>query len=264
MPDSADTATDPYQSIVAFYDLEHDEFDEDIDTLIEIADSIPEPVLELGSGTGRVLQGLVENEVAVTGIDRSRPMLEAARRRLGTLPNHKLATLVEGEMTSVHTLGLAEFGLAAYTLNALMHLSTPEDQSRSLASVRQVLVPKGFVYIDVMNPHPEQLVHLGSGVILEGSWTMEDGRTVDKWSHRSIHPAEQLIVTDIWYDVIGEGGDLQRFRTSFDHRYLHANELRLMLRHAGYDEIGFYGDYLLGAYEDESDRLIALARNPGP
>jgi SAM-dependent methyltransferase len=258
----SETAGDPYRSIVTFYDLEHDEFDEDIDTLIELADSMPQVVLELGCGTGRVLQGLVENEIAVTGLDRSGPMLEAARQRLGKLPHRALATVVEGDMTSAHTLGLPQFGLAAYTLNALMHLSTPEDQVRSLGSVRQVLLPEGVVYIDVMNPHPEQLVHLGSGVILEGTWTLEDGRTVDKWSHRSIHPAEQVIVTDIWYDVIGEHGELQRFRTSFDHRYVHANELRLMLRHAGYDEISFYGDYLLGPFEDESDRLIALARNP--
>jgi SAM-dependent methyltransferase len=258
----SDTVGDPYRSIVTFYDLEHNEFDEDIDTLIELADSIPEAVLELGCGTGRVLQGLVENEIAVTGIDRSAPMLEAARLRLGALQYRALATVVEGDMTSVHTLGLSPFGLAAYTLNALMHLSTPEDQVRSLESVRQVVMPDGLVYIDVMNPHPEQLVHLGSGVILEGTWTLEDGRTVDKWSHRSIHPAEQVIVTDIWYDVIGEVGELQRFRTSFDHRYVHANELRLMLRHAGFSEVSFYGDYLLGPYEDDSDRLIALSRNP--
>jgi SAM-dependent methyltransferase len=260
MTDSADTATDPYEAIVSFYDLEHDNFDEDIVPLVQLAETTELPVLELGCGTGRVIQGLVESGITVTGIDRSAPMLDAAVRRLSVLQNGQLAKVIEGNMDNVHTLGLPEFGIAAYTLNALMHLPSPDDQTRSLESVRQVLSPEGLVYVDVMNPHPEQLVHLGSGVILEGTWTLEHGRTVDKWSHRSVHPAEQVIVTDIWYDVLDDSGALRRFRTSFDHRYVHANELRLMLRAAGFDEISFYGSYDLDAYEDESDRLIAIAR----
>jgi hypothetical protein len=150
--------------------------------------------------------------------------------------------------------------MAAYTLNALMHLATSEDQLASIVSVRETLVPGGIVFIDVMNPHPEQLVHLGSGVLFEGSWTIGDGQTVDKWSHRTISPATQVIATDIWYDTLSIAGDVRRLKTSFDHRYVHASELRLMLERSGFEEIVMYGSYELDPFDDDSDRLIAIAK----
>jgi SAM-dependent methyltransferase len=264
MTDLIETPSDdPYRSIVAFYDLEHDDYDEDIEFLLGVIGDNQMSVLEMGSGSGRVLQALVEQEIPVTGIDRSGPMHEAAVRRLSSLETGGLATLVDLDMTQVDRLDEAGFGIAAYTLNALMHLASPADQVRSLTAARTRLKPHGLVMIDVMNPHPEQLVHLGSGVILEGSWTLPDGRTVDKWSHRSLHPADQIVATDIWYDVLSLDGEARRFRTSFNHRYLHSNELLLMLQLAGYGNVVLYGGYGFEPYEDDSERLIALATNGG-
>lgn len=260
MTEHENAVFDPYAAIATQYDLEHDGFDDDISLIVQLAESGLTPVLELGCGTGRIVEALVENKIEVTGLDISEPMLDAARKRLEPVAGNHLATFVHGDMRSPATLGLAAFGLVVYSLNALMHLETSQDQLASLDSVRQTLKPEGVVIIDVMNPHPEQLVHLGSGVILEGSWAIESGKTVDKWSHRSIHAADQTIETDIWYDTIHSNGELRRIKTSFVHRYVHPNELRLMLERTGYEEIVFYGSYDLDPFDDDSDRLIALAR----
>ena len=260
MLDLPANAPDPYQLIVAQYDLEHDGFVDDISLIIHLAESGSTPILELGCGTGRVLAALVESEFEVTGVDISRPMLDAALNRLATSENGQLATFVEGDMRNLDALTDNEFGMAIYSLNALMHLSSSDDQLSSLTEVRSKLAPEGVIMIDVMNPHPEQLVHLGSGVIFEGSWTISDSQTVDKWSHRTVHPAEQLIATDIWYDTLSPSGELRRTKTSFDHRYVHGNELRLMLERTGYEDVVLYGTYELDPFEDDSDRLIAIAR----
>src|SRR5215471_20808022 len=39
------------------------------------------PVLELGCGTGRIAVPVAKDGIAVTGVDRSAPMLDRARRR---------------------------------------------------------------------------------------------------------------------------------------------------------------------------------------
>jgi SAM-dependent methyltransferase len=206
-----------------------------------------------------VLQVLADHEMTVTGLDQSRPMLDSALRRVSTSKNAPRVTLVEGDMRNVDRSVAGPFGLAVYSLNALMHLPAIEDQLASLASVIGLLGSDGSVLIDLMNPHPEQLVHLGSGVLLEGSWSLPNGETVDKWSHRSIHPASQLIETTIWYDIIAPTGDLRRVRTQFDHRYVHAAELQQMLQASGFAETDLFGGYELEPYDDDSDRLIALA-----
>jgi SAM-dependent methyltransferase len=250
---------DPYSAIPDLYDLEHDAFEDDLPMTLHFASATDLPVLELGCGTGRLLQALADHEIAVTGLDQSRSMLDSALRRVSTSQSGSRVTLIEGDMRDAGRSVVGPFGLAVYSLNALMHLPAIEDQMASLASVYSVLGPDGSVLIDLMNPHPEQLVHLGSGVLLEGSWSLPNGDSVDKWSHRSIHPAAQLIETTIWYDIIAPAGDLRRVRTQFDHRYVHAAELQLMLQASGFAEINFFGGYELEPYDDDSDRLIAHA-----
>lgn len=252
--------TDAYRSIVSFYDLEHDPFEDDLVPIVEVARQFEAPVLELGCGSGRVMQALIERDLRVTGVDRSEPMLDAALARLSALPGGTLGSIVNDDMRTLANVADGTFGVVAYTLNALMHISDPDDQISSLKSARACLVKDGVVYIDVMHAHPAQLTHLGSSVILEGSWPIGQGRTVDKWSHRRIHAAEQIIETDIWYDVIAPDGALKRHRTSFDHRYVHANELRVMLMLCGYTDIVMYGSYDFDAFESESERLIIMAR----
>ncbi len=259
--DEPDTIPDPYAVIGELYDLEHDPFADDLPMILHFAGQSDLPVLELGCGTGRVLQALAEHGQRATGVDRSGPMLAAARQRIATLEDGDLVTLVQGDMEAVAAVAPGPFGLAIFSLNALMHVSSLEDQLAALRSTFDVLGPDSAVLIDLMHPHPEQLVHLGSGVLLEGSWALPDDYTDDKWSHRSIRPAPQLIATTLWYDIIGPTGDIRRVRTAFEHRYVHAAELRFMLESAGYTETELFGDYDLGPFDDDSDRLIAYDHN---
>lgn len=251
---------DPYALLPFLYDLEHDTFSDDVPLLLHFAQQTTLPTIELGCGSGRILQAFANEGESITGVDQSIPMLDAALRRISTHEHGAFVTLVEGDMRSVNQIVTGPFGLAAFTLNALMHLPSVEDQLTALTSVRDILDAEGTVLIDLMNPHPEQLVHLGSGPLLEGSWTLPNGDVIDKWSHRVIHPASQVIETTIWYDTVRPDGGLRRIRTTFDHRYVHAAELRFMLERGGFLDIDIYGGYELEPFDDDADRLIAIAR----
>ena len=73
---------DPYAELPELYDLEHAGFTEDIELYLRLAEVVGDPILELGCGTGRVLAPLAAAGHRVTGIDRSRPMLDRARSAL--------------------------------------------------------------------------------------------------------------------------------------------------------------------------------------
>ena len=151
------------------------------------------------------------------------------------------------------------FGLVIFSLNALMHLTTPGLQLAALSAAFAALDPKGQLIIDTLDPSPSHLTQLESGHTLEGSWDRPDGSTVDKWSHRHIHPATQRIDTILWYDQSFPDGRLTRTRTRFPLRYVHASELELMLRLAGFSETRFYGNYDLEPYEDDAERLFVTS-----
>lgn len=250
---------DPYAPIAELYDLEHGGFRDDIDLLLSFADIVGDPILEMGCGSGRIMIPLAEAGYDVTGIDQSLAMLERARKASGAQPFEGSVQLMKGSMLDADAAPGGPFGLVIFSLNALMHLPVAGEQRAALESAFRALDPKGQLIIDLMNPTPDHLTSLGSAPILEGSWELPDGSTVDKWAHRRLHPTTQVIDTLLWYDRVSPDGTVHRTRSRFRLRYIHPAELELMLELAGFTEIRMYGSYEMDPLDDNSDRLFVTA-----
>ena len=250
---------DPYALLPELYDLEHAEFAGDVDLYLRLADVVGDPVLELGCGTGRVLLPLAAAGHRVTGIDRSAPMLNRARRALHESDFPNRVTLTEGLMSEADQAPGGPFGLVIFSLNGLMHLSTNAEQRAALASARQALDPRGMLVIDALSPNPDLLATFDGRVQHEGSWRKADGTTIDRFSTRTHSPAEQRIDTVLWYDLIDAAGRIKRVRSGFPMRYVVPSELELLLEVTGFVEWRMYGSYDLDPYDDGSDRLIVTA-----
>lgn len=256
---------DPYQSIAELYDLEHTTFDGDVDILLNFAQVVGDPILEVGCGSGRLLLPLAESGYQVTGIDTSRPMLDRAETLVGEHSLGDRVSLVQADMRRADTVSGGPFGLVIFSLNSLMHLTTPADQRAALEAARRSLDPRGQLIIDVMNPTAAEIAHLLGGPHLEGSWKLHDGSTIDKWSHRRATDQSQVLDTLLWYDRSFPDGTLTRTRTSFPLRYIHPSELALMLEVSGFIEPIFYGSYDLDPFEPDSERLFVTAEvQPAP
>src|SRR5215208_7091430 len=99
---SAADFEDPYAELPDLYDLEHAGFSDDVELYLRLAEAVGDPILELGCGTGRVLAPLAAAGHRITGVDRSRPMLDRARSEL-RVQDHvgdisQRLTLSEGSM----------------------------------------------------------------------------------------------------------------------------------------------------------------------
>lgn len=256
---SDDLELDPYATIAAFYDLEHDAFEEDVDCLTNFIISTGDPVLELGAGTGRLLVAIAGAGYRVTGIDTSPAMLAIAKQRTTSAGVDDLVTIEALGMTEAGRASGGPFGVVIAPLNGLLHLTTPDEQRAALRQALAALDPRGQLLIDVLNPTPAALAQLDHQLTLEGTWTREDGSTVQKFSSRRVMPGRQLIETHLWYDVMTATGELRRHATSFSMRYLHRAELELMLELAGFAGWEIYGSYELDPFDDHSDRLLVAA-----
>ena len=104
-------------------------------------------VLDLGTGTGETLAAVLERHpgAAAVGLDKSAPMLQAARTRLGSLE----VDLQVAELTT--PLPAGPFDLVVSAL-AIHHLEGP-DKADLFARIAVVLRPGGrFVLGDVVIP----------------------------------------------------------------------------------------------------------------
>ncbi|MGI8642803.1 MAG: class I SAM-dependent methyltransferase, partial [Thermomicrobiales bacterium] len=220
---------------------------------------VGDPVLEVGSGTGRVLAPLADAGHRVTGLDASKPMLARARRRLVDVVSSGQVQLVEATFADVANAPGGPFGLAIVALNGFLHANTATAQLALLREIGAALDPRGMLVLDVLNPTPAALQALDLGVVHEGSWQRPDRQIVAKFASRTISPAEQRIVTDLWYDHTAADGLVQRTVTRYAMRWVHRAELELMLELAGYAEWHIYGSYELDPFEDGSDRMVVTA-----
>jgi SAM-dependent methyltransferase len=246
----------PYTEIAALYDLEHDGFRDDLDLIRYIVETVGDPVLELGCGTGRVLAHLADHGLRLTGVDNSSAMLQRARSRLDGKTGIRLVEAGMGDTGEPDDT----CGVVLLALNTLMHGSTVDEQRRVLSEAFRVLDPRGQLYIDLPNPLSGAIDFVDHQVVHEGTWEGEPaGRPVSKFSSRVMQRAEQIIQTHVWYDLPGDAGRLSRIHSRFDLRYLYPAELLLMLELVGFVEPKLYGTYELDPFTDSSPRLIVTA-----
>lgn len=259
MKETTTSPIDPYAEIAELYDLEHDDFDDDILSLMNFIESTGDPVLELGCGTGRFLVPIAEAGFRVTGLDASAPMLDRAQERIAGLENPALVTLVKNDLTEAGEAPGGPFGIVLISLNGLLHAESSGRQRAVLEAAKRALDPRGQLLIDVLNPTPHVLAQFDQSVVLEGTWTRPTGETVQKFSSRRVSLSSQTIHTELWYDIFDQQGPTRRVRTQFDMRYLHAAELELMLEMVGFPSWEIYGSYDLDPFDDHAERILVAA-----
>lgn len=252
---------DQYAAYAPFYDLDLAGRDDDILLLEQLCARCGSPILELGCGTGRALLPLARRGYRLTGVDSSASMLALARRRVLAAGLEKHVTLVEQDMRA---LSMQErFGMAYCVLNSFLHLLTPDDQLSTLRGVLRCLKPGGLLVLDVFNPDPGRLLELPGQLTLEKVMVdPESGHTIMKQTARRVDRGRQLIHTTYILDDVDEKGQVRRTVYPFDLRYIFRAELELLLRHSGFCVEAVYGSPDLDEHTGESERIIAVGRNP--
>ncbi len=249
-----------YAPIAAFYDSEHDQFEDDVEWYLHLTEVAGPRVVELGCGSGRLLAPLVAAGNRVVGVDSSAAMLDRARTRLQSAILRGDITVVHGNMQDLSELVAGPFDLVIIPLNGLLHVDEPMAQRRVLKQAARALRPGGLLAVDVLHAIPDALAGFDGRVMQEGSWEHGSGM-VSKFSSRTVDWTNQLIASEVWYDEIGAAGVVARHRTEFPMRWVTPAEINLMLELAEFTDVSLAGNYDGSPLSDMSDRILVVARN---
>jgi SAM-dependent methyltransferase len=220
------------------------------------------PVLELGSGTGRVLIPTAAAGCRVTGLDSSGPMLAKCLEKLVKQPGEvrQRVRLVESKMTN---FGLREtFSLVTAPFRGFQHLLTVEDQLSTLLCVHRHLATGGKFIFDVFQVHPQ--------AIFDSAWTEEreegpeialpDGRTLRRTNRvTAFHRAEQYNDIELIHYVTHADGSAERLVYAFPMRYFFRFEIEHLLARCGFHLLELFGDFEGAAFRDDSPDMIFVA-----
>jgi len=259
---------DLYRDRPDLYDLLHDELAHDLDFYAGIADvTVPTggAVLELGCGSGRVMAALLERGLRVAGLDGEEAMLARARDRL--TPFGARARLTRGDMRRLEPpeppeLDADRFDLVLVAANTFMHLEDHRDQGECLRGIRARLSPGGTAVLDLANPFhvmalPQGVVTLRRQAVDEGAG---GGGDVTVTGVLEVDPAAPRVVDRLFFDRCGPDGVVRRLLSRLELRLVFMPELELLLAAAGLGIADAYGDYDLGPYDKDAERMIVVVK----
>jgi SAM-dependent methyltransferase len=234
----------------------------DIGFYVDEAAHVDGPILELASGTGRVLIPIARAGKRIVGVERSRGMLDRCREKVGAEPaavRDRIA-LCEADMRDFH-VG-ERFALAIIPFRPMQHLSSIDDQLSCLDAIRRHLVPGGRLIFDVFNPDLARMVSPATDEFEDtpetplpnGAYFRRTGRVV------AVHRLAQISDLELIYYVTSSNGQTERRVHAFQLRWFLRIELEHLLARAGFTIESMYGNFDRSPLVVRSPEIVVVAR----
>ncbi|HWC04493.1 MAG TPA: class I SAM-dependent methyltransferase [Methylomirabilota bacterium] len=202
------------------------------------------PALDLCCGPGRHAVPLAQRGMRVTGVDRTRFMLDKARERA------RLAAvdveLVEADMRDFRRPAAYDLVISLFT--SFGYFDSSEDDLKVLGNVRASLKPHGAFVIDVMGKEwlARHFQPTRSRSLPDGTLLLDRNEVVDDWTR--VH-SEGILIRD---------GQVRTFRQRLS--VYSGLELKDRLRQASFATVALYGGLDGAPYGLDAARLVAVAR----
>jgi SAM-dependent methyltransferase len=246
-----------YTPFAELYDLFYDDFTEDLEMYRGFAERTGGPILEIGSGTGRVSLALAEGGHTIVGLELADALRAVAQHKADRAQLSDRVIFIAGDMRRFKIE--QHFGLILVPLNTFLHNLTLDDQLATLACCKKHLRPGGLLVLDCFNPDPAHAEDDRSLIVQRSVIDRETGQAALLLLARATDWNQQLQEITYLIDCVDNDGVVQRAILPTTYRVIFRHEMRLLLKAGGFDLKDEYGSYGLDPVEAGSDKLIVVA-----
>jgi SAM-dependent methyltransferase len=233
----------------ALYHAHHAQEQEDLPFWVSLARQQTGPILELGCGTGRVLQALAQAGLIPVGLDLDWEILAFLRQ---SAPDGQQVPVFQADMARFHLA--RQYGLILLPCNTL---STLAEFTRAglFRCVRQHLLPDGWFVASLPNPVYLRRLPRHSAAEVETVFTHPDSGNPVQVS--SAWQRTKDVLELAWhYDHLLPDGTVQRHTTRVSHTLQPLEAYQRELAAAGLAAQALWGNYDFSAYSPDSPYLI--------
>jgi SAM-dependent methyltransferase len=239
-----------------YFDAQYRTFKQDIPLWLHLAAENSGPIIELGCGTGRVVQALIQAKHHVIGLDIDRHMLARAQNNIFHFSQQN-SCLVQAD---IQTFAFAtSFNLAIASMNTL---STFDGSGlvASFANISGQLAPGGVLAFEISNPAVDPFKGTAPDEPLTAFVEPESGNPCQVYAQR-VEGSTQDQVEILWhYDELYADGSTQRYTLRRKYFLRSQEKVREFLDRANYTVVETYGDYDRSPLEEDSETMIIVAR----
>lgn len=225
----------------------------DIPLWRRLASAYGGPILELGSGPGRVLLSLARAGYQITGVDDEAAMLAHAQDKISTELRPRVS-LIHADMRRLPLLGT--FRLAIAPCHTFAYFDDPGTAS-CLRSVHRALEPGGGLAIDLPSPRLEGIKE-AAGVV-DTFHEPQHGTQVQVSAQQRVEPETRRVHVVWFYDEMLPNGQVQRVEQKVTYHLRTQPHLETLLDQTGFDLVDVHGDYTGAPLSPQSESMLVVA-----
>ncbi len=239
------------------YDLMEGDFEDDIPLVIDLARKTGAPVVDLGSGTGRLTFPLACEGLQVFAVDSDPKMQERLLAKASELYGSCRERIVPME-ADIQTFRLPQPArLAVCSTNTFLYLGSIEEQRRALKNIHSNMADGGMIWLDVFVPKPNPS---SEEPYLTSHFDPNTGLLLLYGAHARENAFAGTSRVNAFTIVYGRQKQPEMYVQSWDYAWLHPNELNLLLESTGFEMQQLLGDYEGCEADEISVQMIAVAR----
>ena len=243
-----------------YFDAQYRAFEQDLPLWLRLAAEHSGPIIELGCGSGRVLQALIQAEHHVIGIDLDRHMLARAHNNLAPFFQQNFS-LVQAD---IQTFAFdVRFTLAIASMNTLSTFDDP-GLITSFANISGHLAPDGHLAFEISNPAVDSFKGIDADEPLTAFVEPESGNPCQVYAQRIEGPGLDQVEILWHYDELFADGYTQRYTLRRKYFLRSKEKIQEFLDRANYTVVEVYGDYDRSPLEEDSETMIIVARANQP
>lgn len=240
-----------YDQHSEFFELEHVNATDDLRFWETIVDQLPDPVIELGCGAGRITEVLASRGHRIVGLDASAGMLNRASRRLSALPQ---ASAIRCDIRNIPLRDKSVPAVIAPT-GTFSYLTSFQDQIAASTELFRIIRDGGTAIVDLA------MLPLGTRFTVGHAPLRFDGEYRDDAAVATTFSQSTL---DVDWNVcryteisdVTRGGVTNRFVVRHDWHIYTVFEVCYLFMLAGFTIEDAHGDYNGSPYCGSSRRLI--------
>jgi len=199
-------------------------------------------ILDLCCGQGRHSLELAKRSFKVTGVDRTEKYLEKAKSKASE--KNLSIEFIKDDMRNFKRANYFNAIIIMYT--SFGYFEDHNENTKVLRNSFSSLRKKGLLLIDVVGKEILQRKFTESESFeLDGITYIEERNVIDNWSR----------IENRW--IMLKDNLQKEFKLS--HWVYSENELKKMLSNAGFSSVKIFGDLAGGQYDENAERLIAIA-----
>ena len=243
-----------------YFDAQYRAFDQDLTLWLHLAAEHSGPIIELGCGTGRVVQALIQAEYQMIGIDIDHHMLTRAQNKLAPFFQQN-SFLVQAD---IQTFAFdVRFNLAIASMNTLSTFDDP-GLIAAFGNISGHLAPDGLLAFEIPNPAVDSFKGVDPDEPLTSFIEPESGNPCQVYAQRIEGPAQDQVEIIWHYDELFADGSTQRYTLHRKYFLRSKEKVQEFLDLANCTVVEAYGDYDRSPLEEDSETMIIITRANQP